>query len=103
MGPGNEATKMIGTDEYGNQYYEDFHTYCKNINFKIKDYTKRRWVEFSEAHRFTSLQATKIPPPWHGWLCNIYDEPPSVNIKILLRKKTLLSLIGDLPDPLHCV
>ena len=28
MGPGNEATKMIGTDEYGNQYYEDFHTYC---------------------------------------------------------------------------
>ena len=29
MGPGNVATKCVGTDEYGNQYYEDFDTYCK--------------------------------------------------------------------------
>jgi NADH:ubiquinone oxidoreductase subunit len=28
MGPGNVATKSVGSDEYGNQYYEDFDTYC---------------------------------------------------------------------------
>ena len=27
-----------------------------------------------------SVQATKIPPPWHGWLCNTYDETPNVNL-----------------------
>lgn len=31
MGPGNVATKCVGTDEYGNQYYEDFDVYCKTI------------------------------------------------------------------------
>ena len=34
MGPGNVATKCVGTEEYGNQYYEDFDTYCKISNNK---------------------------------------------------------------------
>jgi len=43
------------------------------------DYSKRRWVEFAEAHNIMSKQPTKIPPPWHGWLCNMYDDVPNVN------------------------
>jgi NADH:ubiquinone oxidoreductase subunit len=60
---------MVGTDEYGNQYFEEI---------DMTYYSNKRWVEFSEAHRFTSVQGTKIPPPWHGWLAYTYDEAPNV-------------------------
>jgi len=60
---------MVGTDELGNQYFEELET-----NY----YINRRWVEFSEAHRFASHQGTKIPPPWNGWLSYTYDEIPNV-------------------------
>jgi NADH:ubiquinone oxidoreductase subunit len=68
-GPGEEPGRHVGTDEFGNQYFEELDT-----NY----YINKRWVEFSEAHRLMSLQGTKIPPPWHGWLAYTYDEPPNV-------------------------
>ena len=67
-GPSNEPSKLVGMDEYGNQYFEDLET-----NY----YINRRWVEFSENHRFLSLQHLKIPPPYHGWLTYTYDEFPN--------------------------
>lgn len=61
-------------DEYGNQYFEELET-----NY----YINRRWVEFSESHRFTSLQGTKIPPPWNGWLAYEYDDIPDVSLNFI--------------------
>ena len=55
--------------------------------FYILDYTKRRWVEFSEAHRVMSNQPTKIPPAWNGWLCNMYDDIPNVCFIFTTEKK----------------
>ena len=67
-GHGNDPARCVGEDEYGNKYFEEFDT-----NY----YINRRWVEFSEAHRFMSHQGCKIPPPWNGWLSYTYDEVPN--------------------------
>lgn len=67
-GPGSEASKLVGTDEYGNQYFEDLDT-----NYMIN----KRWIEFSENHKFLSVQHLRIPPAYNGWLCYIYDEFPN--------------------------
>lgn len=67
-GPGSDPSKLVGTDEYGNQYFEDLDT-----NY----YINRRWVEFAENHKWMSLQHLKIPPPYNGWLCYTYDEFPN--------------------------
>jgi len=67
-------------DEFGNQYFEELET-----NY----YINRRWVEFSESHRFMSIQGTKIPPPWNGWLCYEYDDIP--NVFIILINLNLLA------------
>lgn len=88
-GNGNDIARLVGTDEYGNQYFEELET-----NY----YINRRWVEFAEARRVMSNQGTKIPPPWHGWLAYTYDETPNVYMLVICRKKTLLSLLGDLLD-----
>jgi NADH:ubiquinone oxidoreductase subunit len=55
-GHGNDAARLVGIDQYGNQYPEEIETTY---------YINKRWVEFAEAHRFASHQGTKIPPPWH--------------------------------------
>jgi len=74
---------MVGMDEFGNQYFEELET-----NY----YINRRWVEFSESHRFCSIQGSKIPPAWNGWLCGIYDDIPNVNnfiLTIFFKEKKL--------------
>lgn len=68
-GHSNNPSRLVGRDEYGNQYFEEIETTY---------YINKRWVEFSEAHRFMSLQGNKIPPPWNGWLMYTYDETPNV-------------------------
>jgi NADH:ubiquinone oxidoreductase subunit len=49
----------VGDDADGNIYYRN-------------EDDSRRWVIFSG-----EIEATKIPPDWHGWLHRLYDEPPS--------------------------
>lgn len=60
--------RKVGTDEFGNTYYEARDTQDSY------DGRKRRWVIYKGY-----ADATKIPPDWHGWMHYTYDEPPSVS------------------------
>ena len=65
-GFGDELAPLVGTDEYGNRYYEDFNHKNKN---------QRRFVEYADSgHWFPTPK--KISPAWHGWMHYMYDEPP---------------------------
>ena len=49
----------VGEDEQGNVY------------FRSRD-GKRRWVIFNG-----EMEASRVPPDWHGWLHYTWDELPS--------------------------
>ena len=49
----------VGTDQFGNRYYQN------------KDGT-RRWVLYNG-----TVEASRVPPDWHGWLHHTYAEPPT--------------------------
>jgi NADH:ubiquinone oxidoreductase subunit len=50
--------KPVGTDQFGNRYYRN------------KD-GKRRWVLYNG-----TVEASRVPPDWHGWLHHTFKEPP---------------------------
>jgi NADH:ubiquinone oxidoreductase subunit len=49
----------VGTDDFGNRYYQN------------KD-GSRRWVLYNG-----TVEASRVPPDWHGWLHHTYAEPPT--------------------------
>src|SRR3569623_1631991 len=49
----------VGTDQFGNRYYQN------------KD-GSRRWVLYNG-----TVEASRVPPDWHGWLHHTYAEPPT--------------------------
>jgi NADH:ubiquinone oxidoreductase subunit len=49
----------VGTDDFGNRYYQN------------KD-ASRRWVIYNG-----TVEASRVPPDWHGWLHHTYAEPPT--------------------------
>lgn len=49
----------VGEDAEGNVYYQ------------TKD-GKRRWVIYNG-----EIEASRIPPEWHGWIHFTWDEPPT--------------------------
>jgi NADH:ubiquinone oxidoreductase subunit len=51
--------QKVGEDEQGNRY------------FQTSD-AKRRWVIFNG-----EMEASRVPPDWHGWLHHTWDQPPS--------------------------
>lgn len=57
-GYGDEVVRLVGKDEYGNRYYEDFNHSNKNT---------RRWIEYSDTGKWFPT-AKKVGPAWHGWL-----------------------------------
>ena len=63
-----ELVRLVGTDEFGNRYYEDFTHSNKNT---------RRWIEYADYNKWF-LTPKKIAPGWHGWLHYTYDDPPRV-------------------------
>ncbi|HSM95389.1 MAG TPA: NADH:ubiquinone oxidoreductase subunit NDUFA12 [Rhizomicrobium sp.] len=50
----------VGTDKFGNRYYQ------------TRD-RKRRWVIYNG-----TVEASRVPPDWHGWLHHTFKEPPTV-------------------------
>ena len=65
-GYAEEAVRLVGTDDFGNRYYEDFMHSNKNT---------RRWVEYADYNKWF-LIPKKTSPGWHGWLHYQYDDPP---------------------------
>ena len=51
--------KPVGKDDFGNRYYES------------KD-GKRRWVIYAG-----TVEASRVPPDWHGWLHHTFALPPT--------------------------
>ena len=49
--------ERVGEDQFGNVYYEG---------------KGRRWVQYNG-----DVEATRIPPGWHGWMHHRTDVPPS--------------------------
>lgn len=49
--------KLVGTDKYGNKYYEN------NYYF----YGRNRWVEYAP-HVHMAYDASQIPAEWYGWM-----------------------------------
>jgi NADH:ubiquinone oxidoreductase subunit len=49
----------VGSDQFGNRYYQN------------KD-SSRRWVIYNG-----TVEASRVPPDWHGWLHHTYAEPPT--------------------------
>ena len=63
----DEVVPLVGTDCYGNRYYEDFGHHGKN---------QRRWIEYADTGKLLPTMMKKIEPAWHGWLHYQYDDPP---------------------------
>jgi NADH:ubiquinone oxidoreductase subunit len=51
---------LVGTDAFGNRYYQN-----KSGN--------RRWVVYNG-----TVEASRVPPDWHGWLHFTFKEPPTI-------------------------
>jgi NADH:ubiquinone oxidoreductase subunit len=51
--------QAVGTDAFGNRYYQN------------KD-ASRRWVIYNG-----TVEASRVPPDWHGWLHHTFAEPPT--------------------------
>lgn len=52
--------RFVGEDKFGNRYYED-------------KTGKRRWVIYAG-----TVEASRVPPDWHGWIHHTFKEPPAV-------------------------
>lgn len=52
---------LVGTDQSGNRYYQD----------RVGG---RRWVIYNG-----TVEASRVPPEWHGWLHHTFQEPPTVD------------------------
>jgi NADH:ubiquinone oxidoreductase subunit len=50
----------VGADKFGNRYYQS------------RD-GKRRWVIYNG-----TVEASRVPADWHGWLHHTFKEPPTV-------------------------
>jgi NADH:ubiquinone oxidoreductase subunit len=49
----------VGTDKFGNRYFRSRNG-------------KRRWVIYKG-----TVEASRVPAEWHGWLHHTFAEPPS--------------------------
>jgi NADH:ubiquinone oxidoreductase subunit len=71
----------VGTDMFGNRYYQ------------TKD-GKRRWVIYAG-----TVEASRVPPEWHGWLHHTFKEPPTVTPqKVKPWEKDHLPNLTGTPD-----
>merc|ERR1712137_753833 len=57
--------KHMGTDEFGNRYYENRKYF----------FGRNRWVEYTHAVG-TDYDASMVPPLWRNWLMHATDETP---------------------------
>ncbi len=55
---------LVGTDEAGNRYYRE--------RRRGRGRRERRWVIYEG-----DMEASRVPPDWHGWLHHIVAEPPT--------------------------
>ncbi|EAA63833.1 hypothetical protein AN2260.2 [Aspergillus nidulans FGSC A4] len=64
-----KAGTLIGTDRYGNKYYE---------NMEEELPLRTRWVDYKQKE----YDPSQIEPGWHAWISYMVDIPPT-NDKIM--------------------
>lgn len=75
--------RFIGRDEFGNRYYEARRT-------RRSEKHRRRWVMY-----YGIVEASKVPPTWHGWLHYTLDAPiPEAAHKYRWQKEHQPNLTG---------
>ncbi len=74
--------KLIGTDDFGNRYYESTRTPPKGIR-------RKRWVIYKGL-----AEPSKVPAQWHGWLHYVLDAPLSSAKRYGWQKDHLPNLTG---------
>ena len=52
--------KFVGDDRFGNRYYQNASG-------------ARRWVIYNG-----TVEASRVPPDWHGWLHHTFADPPTI-------------------------
>lgn len=58
---------LVGTDEFGNKYYENPYYFVP----------RNRWVEYNEK-KWLNYNASQIPPEWHRWMSHMTEFPPTI-------------------------
>ena len=58
---------LVGSDKYGNEYYEN------NYYFVARN----RFVKYPYKDHRLSYDGSQIPPEWHRWMHYMTDDPPS--------------------------
>ena len=51
--------RKVGEDKFGNRYFQN-------------KSGSRRWVIYNG-----TVEASRVPPDWHGWLHHTFKEPPT--------------------------
>jgi NADH:ubiquinone oxidoreductase subunit len=73
----------VGSDAIGNRYYRS-----KN--------GKRRWVLYKG-----TVEASRVPAEWHGWLHHTSDELPGPDAKVKSWEKDHLPNLSGTEDAYH--
>ncbi|KAK9458847.1 NADH ubiquinone oxidoreductase subunit NDUFA12-domain-containing protein [Lipomyces oligophaga] len=60
-----KAGDLIGTDRFGNKYFEN--------RDEDEIHLRTRWVEYAKDHNDVS----QLEAGWHGWLGHLIDEAPN--------------------------
>jgi len=55
--------ELVGVDVEGNRYYQERRA--------VAGRRRRRWVMYNG-----EVEASRVPPDWHGWLHYTTDKPP---------------------------
>jgi NADH:ubiquinone oxidoreductase subunit len=73
--------RKVGVDQFGNRYFQN-------------KSGKRRWVIYNG-----TVEASRVPPDWHGWLHHTYKEPPtSAPFKVKTWEKAHTPNMSGTPD-----
>jgi NADH:ubiquinone oxidoreductase subunit len=62
--------ELVGTDQFGNRYYRERGARKLKRGGGIES-RERRWVLYNG-----EVEASRVPPEWHGWLHHTVAEPP---------------------------
>ncbi|KAJ6028091.1 hypothetical protein N7540_003667 [Penicillium herquei] len=63
-----KAGTLIGTDRWGNKYYE---------NMEEELPLRTRWVDYKT--NWPEFQPCQVEPGWHAWISYMVDAPPTAD------------------------
>lgn len=74
--------REVGQDTFGNRYYE-------HKSDPAPGYRRKRWVVYNGL-----VEASKVPPEWHGWLHYTAEAPLSAEKAFEWEQDHLPNLTG---------